>query len=108
MFRPKWEQLVASHGGTLAVLDASSPNTTNRDIAPKVVDVVDSVTGTSLIKAKCTEPFYVDPYTDKLRVRILKIGSNSNVPLQDVRVSLVYTRPLATGVFAQETLSRFT
>jgi hypothetical protein len=101
MFRPRWEQLANAHGGTVAVLDASSPNTTNRDVAPKIADIVDSVTGTSLIKAKCNEPFYVDPYTDKLRVRILKIGSNSNVPLGDVKVNLVYGRPLGTGVFAQ-------
>lgn len=99
--RPRWERIVGGHGGTLEVLNSASSNTINRDVSLKVANIVDSITGGKPLKWDCTKPFYVNPYTDKMQVRILKIGSNANVPLEDVKVSLLYQGPLAQGTFAQ-------
>lgn len=99
--RPRWQRIVDGHGGTLEVLNSASSNTINRDISLKVANIVDSITGGKPQIWDCTKPFYVNPYTDKMQVRILKIGSNSNIPLEDVKVTLLYQGPLAQGAFAQ-------
>lgn len=94
---PIWRQITQNHGGTFEVLEAGSGsgNTRNNDVAVRVSNILEVLSEKPAIRVNCDEPFYVNPYTDRLNVQILKIGADQGLEPEDVRVTLQYTGPLA-------------
>ncbi len=94
---PFWRQITQNHGGTFEVLEAGSgsANTRNNDVAVKMSNILEVISKKPAIRVDCDEPFYVDPYTDRLNVQILKIGADQGLEPEDVNVTLQYTGPLS-------------
>jgi hypothetical protein len=95
-----WQQITSQHGGNFVVLDSRDPATQNRDVSKQIALIVDDITGSELITTTCAEPFYIDPYLDRAIIRILKIGSNPDVPLEDVKVDILYVGPKTPSTFS--------
>lgn len=93
---PVWRQIARDHGGTFEVLEAGSDNTNTRnsDVAVKVANILEVISEKPAIRVSCDQPFYVNPYTDRLVVQILKIGADQGKEPEDVDVTLQYTGPL--------------
>lgn len=94
---PVWRQITQNHGGTFEVLEAGSGsgNTRNNDVAVRMSNILEVLSEKPAIRVNCDEPFYVNPYTDRLNVQILKIGAEQGLEPEDVKVTLQYTGPLA-------------
>lgn len=92
--RASWERITQGHEGALTFLDSSRDlGSVNQDISLAVANIADRITGSELIPTTCTEPFYIEPYLDRAIIRILKIGSNATVRLEDVKVAIIYKGP---------------
>ncbi|MFZ2359377.1 MAG: VWA domain-containing protein [Anaerolineae bacterium] len=94
---PVWRQITQNHGGTFEVLEAGAAggNTRNNDVAVRVSNILEVLSEKPAIRVNCDEPFYVDPYTDRLNVQILKIGAEQGKEPEEVNVTLQYSGPLA-------------
>lgn len=94
---PVWRQITQNHGGSFEVLEAGSGsgNTRNNDVAVKISNILEDLSEKPAIRVNCDEPFYINPYTDRLNVQILKIGAKQGLEPEDVNVTLQYTGPLA-------------
>ncbi len=94
---PVWRQITQNHGGSFEVLEAGSgnANTRNNDVAVRMANILEVISKKPAIRVDCDEPFYIDPYTQRLNVQILKIGAEQGREPEDVEVTLQYTGPLA-------------
>lgn len=96
MVVPVWRQITQNHGGTFEVLEAgpAGGNTRNNDVSVKISNILEVLTERPAIRVNCDEPFFVNPYTGRLNVQILKIGADQGLEPEDVNVTLQYTGPL--------------
>lgn len=89
-----WDRIISEHGGSILALDSGlDANDLNRDISRGIANIADQITGSDTKPTTCKEPFYVQPYLERVIIRILKIGSDPSVELEDVKVAVVYDGP---------------
>lgn len=92
---PIWTQIARDHGGSFEVLQSGSDsaNTRNTDVARSMTNILEVITDKPAIRVNCDQPFYVDPYSSRLVVQILKIGADQGKEPEDVDVTLQYAGP---------------
>lgn len=96
--RESWSRIVENHGGSLISLDSGrSVKDLNRDLIREIAKIADELTGSGPKPVVCEEPFYIEPYIERAMIRILKIGSDPSVDIDDVEVAIVYEGPKETA-----------
>ncbi|MGC8837867.1 MAG: vWA domain-containing protein [Anaerolineae bacterium] len=88
-----WEEVTKEHGGQFLILNKSEEGFDNTDLSVKLTEALDPLLGSALIRNKCGEPIYVEPYLEALLIHVFKVGAETGRKIEDVKIRIAHDRP---------------